>query len=80
MVGLVGLAVCEESFESSSVMAINESEKWRCFGLGQALRDVTATVNGKTARKLIEPIRVEVGIAVIAVVHDWSPQSLVGSH
>ncbi|MBC7883540.1 MAG: hypothetical protein H7Y37_19800 [Anaerolineae bacterium] len=69
MFGLVGLAVFEEPFEGSSVMAINESEKWRCFGLGQLVGNVPATVNGKAARKLIEPIRVEVGVTVGAVVH-----------
>ncbi len=69
MAGLVGLTVFEEPFEGSTVMAINESEKWRCFGLGQALRDVTAAVNGKAAWQGIEQIRLKVGIAVVAVVH-----------
>jgi hypothetical protein len=69
LVGLVGLAVLEEPFEGATVMPINESEKWRGFGLGQALRNVAAAVNGKAARKLIKPIRLEVGVTVGAVVH-----------
>jgi hypothetical protein len=50
-------------------MPINESEKRGGFGLGQLVGDVTAAVDGQTARKLIEPIHVEVGVTVGAVIH-----------
>jgi hypothetical protein len=46
MFGLVGLAVLEEPFEGATVMAINESVQLQSLALFQALRNVTAAVNG----------------------------------